>query len=415
MKYVMSSDRARCFLSGWRDCLFPAGPISQTTCYRSGGSARRASEPRRGSWGDAAPSPGISAALAGTAHAEGEVTVGGVVEVVGGASDSGDSGLDRGLFSRIILGYSNTLENGLVVTGNISYLVNQRGGGGKAAVNTDDIGKAMDADGMMMADTDIDVTGFESTTNYAPDILSLSIGGGFGTVTAGAHAAASCAMLPRPIAFVPAGVNYTWYTLFSGFDSMNATFAETNYCGTSEAISYATPSIGGMSAMVTYAPNMSANQGTTIGNAVAMAGNKPDYVAVAGAFSSDMGGANISLGASFQTSGEDSEGAKIDSQSIAGSVGMGGATLGASWFDNGGINGMALAAKYALGSITPGVLYAMQEDDATGEEETAMVVGATYAIGGGMTATVEYIALEESGGGANDEDTLLMGALSVSF
>ena len=83
-----------------------------------------------------------------------------------------------------------------------------------AAVNTDDINEMMmdDGSGMMMGDMDIDVTGFESTTNYAPDILSLSVGGGFGTVSVGAHAPASCAMLPRVIAFVPAGVNFTWYT-----------------------------------------------------------------------------------------------------------------------------------------------------------------------------------------------------------
>ena len=358
-------------------------------------------------------------AFAGTAHAQGEVTVGGVVEVVGGVSDTGVDGLDRGLFSRINVGYTNTLESGLIITGSISYQVNQRGGGGTATADIDPQ-EVMDMAGMMdsMGDqmmVEADVSGFESTTNYAPDILSLSVGGGFGTISVGAHAPASCAMLPRPIAFVPAGVNFTWYTLFSGFESMNATFAETNYCGTSEAVSYATPSMGGLSAMITYAPNMSANQGTSIKNAVDMDGNAPDYVSVAGNFTSDMGGANISLGAAFQTSGEARDGSSVDSQSIAGTVGMGGATLGGAWFDNGDINGMALAAKYALGNISPGVLYAVQEDDSTGEEETALVVGASYAIGGGMSVMVEYIALEESGGGADDEDTLLMSAISVAF
>ncbi|MCE2475671.1 MAG: porin [Alphaproteobacteria bacterium] len=362
-------------------------------------------------------------AFAETAHAQGEVTVGGVVEVVGGVSDTGQDGLDRGLFSRINVGYTNTLENGLVISGSISYQVNQRGSGGTAAVNTDDINEMMmtDGSGMMMDDMDIDVTGFESTTNYAPDILSLSVGGGFGTLSFGAHAPASCAVLPRPIAFVPAGVNFTWYTLFTGFDSMNATFSEANYCGTSEAISYATPSMGGLSAMVTYAPNMAANQGVSIGNAVDQAGNKPDYVSIAGSFSTDMGGANFALGAAFQTSDEDMDGNKIDSAAISGTVGLGGASLGFAWFENSGnadanddIDGMSLAAKYSLGAITPGVVYSVQENGA-GEEETALVVGASYAIGGGMSAMVEYISLDESGGGADDEDTLLMGAISVAF
>ena len=322
------------------------------------------------------------------------------------------------------MGYTNTLENGLIISGSISYQVNQRGGGGTAQATIDpqevmDMAGMMDDMGEQMM-VSADVSKFESTTNYAPDILALSIGGGFGTLSFGAHAPASCALLPRPIAFVPAGVNFTWYTLFTGFNSAdgnpaNATFAETNYCGTSEAISYATPSMGGLSAMVTYAPNMSANQGTTIGNAVKMAKNKPDYVSVAGAFSSDMGGANLSLGAAFQTSGDDREGNKVDSQSIAGSVGMGAATLGGAWYDNGDVDGMVIAAKYALGSITPGVLYAQQQF-AAGQEETALVIGASYAIGGGMSAMVEYIAIEESGGGRpDDEDTLLMSAISVAF
>lgn len=354
------------------------------------------------------------AGMASGAQAQGEVTIGGSVEVVGGVSDTGVDGLDRGLFSRIIVGYTNTLDNGLVITGNISYQVNQRGSGGTATadIDPDAVMEMMGQDMMVEAD----VSGFESTTNYAPDILSLSIGGGFGTISVGAHAPASCALLPRPIAFVPAGVNFTWYTLFTGFDTMNATFAETNYCGTSEAISYATPAMGGLSAMVTYAPNMSANQGTSIKNAAAQSGNKPDYVSIAGAYSADMGGANISLGAAFQTSDEDADGAKVDSQSIAGTVGMGGATLGAAWFDNGDINGTALAAKYALGALTPGILYAVQEMDSTGEEETALVVGTSYAVGGGLTVRAEYIALDQSGGGMpDDEDTLLMGSVTVSF
>ena len=355
-------------------------------------------------------------AFAGTAHAQGEVTVGGVVEVVGGVSDTGVDGLDRGLFSRINVGYTNTLENGLIISGSISYQVNQRGSGGTATadINATEVMEMGMMEGDMMM-VEADVSGFESTTNYAPDILSLSVGGGFGTVSVGAHAPASCAMLPRVIAFVPAGVNFTWYTLFTGFDSMNATFAEANYCGTSEAVSYATPSMGGLAAMITYAPNMSANQGTSIKNAVDMDGNKPDYVSVAGNFSSDMGGANISLGAAFQTSGDARDGSSIDSQALAGTVGMGGATLGASWFDNGDINGTAIAAKYALGNISPGILYTVQEKDSTGEEETALVIGASYAIGGGMSVMVEYIALDESGGGTDDEDTLLMSAISVAF
>ncbi len=345
-------------------------------------------------------------AFAGTAHAQGEVTVGGVVEVIGGTTDhdNGVDGISRGLFSRINVGYSNTLESGLVITGSISYQVNQRGTGGsaQAAIDPAAVMEMADMDMMMMAD----VTGHEATTNYAPDILSLSVGGGFGTISIGAHAAAACATLPRPIAFVPGGVNATWYTLFSGISSMNGTFSETNYCGTSEAISYQTPSMGGLSAMVTYAPNMGANQGVTLRNASA-AGAPEDYLAVAGGFSSDMGGMTLSIGAAFQTAADDA----VDSQSVAGSIGVGGATLGAAWFDNGDVSGGTVGAKYALGSITPGITYSQQESDSSGSEETAVVIGASYAVGGGLSVFVEYMGLEKDA----DEETLLMSGASVAF
>ena len=185
-------------------------------------------------------------------QAQGEVSVGGVVEMIGGSSDNGSDGLDRGIFSRINVDYSNTLDNGLQVSANINYLVNQR------------------SDGTQYA--------------FAPDVLSLSVGGGFGTISLGSHAPASCALLPRPIAFVPGGVNATWYSLFTGFNYINVVFTESNYCGTPSAVSYATPSIGGLSAMITYAPNMSANQTTGVAGASDMDGNKPDYISIAGTF-----------------------------------------------------------------------------------------------------------------------------------
>ncbi len=342
-----------------------------------------------------------SVAFAGTAHADmheaeaGGVTVGGVVEVIGGSSDDSDyDGLSRGLFSRINLDYSKTLDNGLEVGAKIQYQVNQRGTGGSDP---------------------------ENVTAYAPDVLFVTVGGGFGTVSVGAHAAASCAMLPRPIAFVPGGTNATWYTLFTAFETGNSVFTESNYCGTSEAISYATPTISGFSAMVTYAPNMGVNQGTTIKNATDGGENKPDYVAAAAKFAADMGGVDLALGASWQTSDDDTMGNEIDSQSVAGTVGLGGGTLGAAWFDNGDgdYSGYTVAAKYALGSITPAIAYSAQEMDGTKEEETALVVGANYAVGGGLSVFVEYMSLEEEGTGADgmgkDDDSLVMGGIIVSF
>ena len=179
----------------------------------------------------------FGSAFAGTASAQGEVTVGGAVEVIGGTSDhdDGQDGFDRGLFSRINVNYSNTLDNGLVISGNIAYLLNQRGSNATQTISTDDVNEMMMDGGMMMGDMEIDVSSGQNRQNYAPDILAISVGGGFGTVTMGHHAMAACAMLPRPIAFVPGGVNATWYTLFYGIGSNNVTHSEINYCGTPTA------------------------------------------------------------------------------------------------------------------------------------------------------------------------------------
>ena len=351
---------------------------------------------------------------------------------------AGVDGFSRGLFSRINVGYSNTLENGTQITGTISYQVNQRGTG--STVTPESLGLEADASrmvmvmegdnmttandmGMMGIDTSSNV---DASTNYAPDVLSISVGGGFGTVSMGAHAPANCALLPRPIAFAPGGVNATWYTLFSGVASMNGTFSETNYCGTSESISYQTPSMGGMSAMVTYAPNMGANQGVTLRNAVGSGGSE-DYVSAAAVFSSDMGGMSLNIGGAFQTAAED----KVDSQSVAATVSVGGATIGAAWFDNSGIDGYTIGAKYALGNLTPAITYSSQEREAkVGEaatataaataatparEETALVIGASYAVGGGLSAFVEYMGIEAEMSGMTDDETLLMSGVIVSF
>ena len=360
-------------------------------------------------------------AFAGTAHAQGEVTVGGAIEVIGGTSDhvDGNDGFDRGLFSRINVNYSNTLDNGLVISGNIAYLLNQRGDNRSQTVSTDDINEMMMDDGMMMGDMDIDVSGGQNRQNYAPDILAISVGGGFGTVTMGHHAMAACAMLPRPIAFVPGGVNATWHSLFMGVGTINVTHSEVNYCGTPTGISYSTPSMGGLAAMVSYAPNMDADQTGSLGNA---SRDGEDYLNAAVTFGSDMGGMSINVGAAFQTAADD----YVDSVTIAASAGMGGATVGFSWYDNGdntdgayrsGTTGWTVGAKYSLGAITPGITYSSMECDNCDDqdEETALVVGASYAVGGGLSVFAEYLAMETTRNGVADDDTLLMSGVTLGF
>ncbi len=336
-------------------------------------------------------------AFAGTASAQGEVTVGGVVEAIGGTTDhdKGQDGLDRGYFSAINVNYTNTLDNGLTIGGHINYLLNQR-------------------------------------YNFAPDVLFVSVADGFGTVSLGSHAMASCATLPRPLNF--AGVDSTWYTKFSGVGIKNVTFAEANYCGTPTAISYATPKVGGFKVMATYAPHSAATQAKNIldgtvlkddgSNKESVDKNMRDLMAVAASYSSSMGGMDINLGASYQTSDANAMGKEIDSIAAAGTIGMGGASVGASWYDNGDGNstGFNLAAKYALGAITPGITWSQQEWDAgaeKGREQTALALRVAYAVGGGLTVFADYIGFDVDymmdGESMSDDETLLMGGAQISF
>ena len=52
-----------------------------------------------------------------------------------------------------------------------------------------------------------------------------------------------------------------------GVGTTNATHSEINYYGTPTGISYSMPSMGGLAAMVSYAPNMDADQIGSLGNA----------------------------------------------------------------------------------------------------------------------------------------------------
>ena len=358
-------------------------------------------------------------AFAGTASAQSEITVGGQVEVIGGTSDhdKGNEGFDRGLFSRINLGYSKTLENGLEINAAINDIVHQE-------------------------------------VDYAPSVVFMSVGGGFGTVTMGNHAPAACATMPRPIALVPGGVNATWHGPFMGTKTTNITHSEYGYCATPTAISYSTPSMGGLSAMVTYAPNTDSDQIVSVGAARKSSTNAEDYMAIAAKFSTDMGGMNLNLGAAFQTAADD----MIDSVTVAGTIGVGAMTVGASWYDNGdpvetaamtpakaavygtdkdgserikisdateakpasylyrsGYEGWTVGANYALGAIKPAITYSSQENSMMMIEETALVVGVSYAVGGGVSVFAEYFGIETETKGVSDDETILMSGVIVGF
>ena len=158
-----------------------------------------------------------------------------------------------------------------------------------------------------------------------------------------------------------------------------------------------------------------------------------------------MGGMSLNVGASFQTAKDD----RVDSMSVAATVGIGGATVGASWYDNGDVSLMDLAentvtnnrsgtegfnvgAKYAIGALTPGITYSSMDLSLRGDtgfiesEATALAAGASYAVGGGLSVFAEYMRIDgsttvqddteqpEAETGEDDETLLMVGAI-VSF
>ncbi len=302
----------------------------------------------------------------GSALAQDGVTLGGWIEVIGGTSshDGGVDGIDRGFFSRYSVSYDTILDNGLAISGRAAFQLNQRGTGTTINQSTGRSGN---------------VTRMDAATNSDPDVLFISVGGGFGEINIGAHAPASCALMPRPIAFVSSGVDSSHYASFSGLSITNETFSEKNYCNTPESLSYATPNIGGFEVMLTYAPDSESNQGTTLRNAQDPAndlGNVEDVFDVAGKWSGTMGALNASFGVGYQAGSND----ELSSFTVAGTVGFGGFTFGASWFDNDdGPTTVARLSVPAGGSGEVGVSFVPAKDDLdTNEDESLEVESGTF-------------------------------------
>jgi len=342
------------------------------------------------------------------------VTVGGTVEVLFGSSDhaKGVDGMDRTIFSRINVNYDKTLDSGLAIAARISYGLNARNSATYVDIEDDANFTKRGADGkrkLKLPGTDL---------GGAPDVLFMTVGGGFGTVSVGAHPGATCSLMPRPVAFTQT-LNWIHHLQFSGIAYENLLLQEPQYCATPESVSYASPSMGGLKAMITYAPNAVANQAVSLKDAVNNSGTESeDLINAAASWSSSMGGADISLGAGLNNSSGTNG---VETMTVAGTMGFGGITVGASYFNHDHTNstGYTLGAKYSLGPLTPGIVYAVEEYDAADAkfaQESGLVIGASYAVGGGMLGFLEYMKLEKDGRTrASDEDTLLIGGLRLDF
>ena len=320
----------------------------------------------------------FSAAFAGTASAQGNVTAGGTLHIVGGISDH-DDGVDgiESFYNRIVVGYSNALENGLEIGGRLAVFVEN-----------------------------------DSSRFYNPGESFVTIGGGFGTIALGNHVTAVHATVPFPI-LTPDSPHWGHQGMFSGLSPSNGPGLWPFFGITPNGISYSTPTMGGLVAMVTFAPHADASQNNQIKDVVKAdykADNidADDYMAAAIKYSGNMGGMDIALGVGMQTAEDD----MVDSIVASGTLGVGGATLAASWHDNGddGTEGITLSAKYTIGAIAPAIAYGQLENE-DGGDESYLVVGSSYNVGGGLSAFAEYIALEVE----DDDETILLSGVRLDF
>ena len=305
------------------------------------------------------------------------VSVGGVVEFIAANTDTDENvdGFDRGRFSRIIVDYSSTLDTGLQVSGQLSYMLNNRDGSERA---------------------------------WAPDTMFLSVGGGFGTVSMGSHAMALCSLHTRTVGLVPNGWNFGHLGVGFTGTGYDGWFAEDNYCGTPTGVSYATPSMGGIAAMVSYAPNQGADQWNNRRDAdTDAAENRLEAVV---RYSADMGGANIALAAGMQTAEDDA----MDSQVVGAQVQLGGIVVGADWFDNADADGFNLGAKYTIGSISPGIVFSSADYD-DGREAEYLTVGASYQVGGGVSVYAEYHDYDTGNNDTNSEVSAVIAGVTIAF
>ena len=309
--------------------------------------------------------------MANAAQAQGEVTAGGTLHIVGGISDEGVDGFEN-FYNRIVVRYSNTLDSGLEI-------------GGRAAIFVSD----------------------DPVRNYNPGESFITIGGGFGTIALGNHVTAVHATVPFPL-MTPDSPHWAHHTMFTSLKPANTPGLWPFFGATPNNISYSTPTIGGLVARVTFAPHTTANQSNQITDAVKDEDHAEDYIAAAVRYSASMGGADLAVGVGMQTAKDDA----VDALAVTGTLGIGGITLGAAWHDNGddGTEGFVVSAKYTLGAISPSIAYGDYEN-AKGGDENYLVIGGNYSIGGGLSAFGEYIALEVE----DADDTVLMGGVRLDF
>ena len=192
-----------------------------------------------------------------------------------------------------MVGYSNSLDNGLEIGGRLAIFVSD-----------------------------------DANRSYNPGESFVTIGGGFGTIAMGNHVTAVHATLPFPL-LTPDSPHWGHHGMFAALELDNGPGLWPFFGTTPNGITYSTPTMSGLVARVTYAPHTEANQSNQITDAVDDENNAENYMAAAVSYSSSMGGMDIGLGVGMQTAEDD----MVDSIAATATLGFGPATVAVGWHD----------------------------------------------------------------------------------
>ena len=236
---------------------------------------------------------------------------------------------------------------------------------------------------------------YKSSTG-AMDDTSVSISGGFGTLTLGQTDGASDKYGMNALALTAEEETGTLYTI--GTDSTTASISTSTagLDGNTNKISYHIPAVGGLTA------GLSVTAGGISGD--------DDTTAVGFNYAVDAGGAAVTVGYS-SSSQETTTGTDIDGTSMGVKIVMNGisimATNGSYEASDEDRSTNAAGVSYTLANgLTLGYATVKSEDDLdVGEEYTANHYEASYAVASGLTAVLNVSDFDYEVTAANHEQT----------
>ena len=367
-------------------------------------------------------------AVSSVAFADGHgVKVSGFLQQFVGAGDDIDGGITQ-KFTRFAMGADTTTDNGWTVGGSFAIEYSTYANPGKSG--------------------------------YLPTSNSMYIQTDMATVSIGATADATTALIPRVSAMVPgAGTDGGYPMLFDGgmLSANGVEFAEAYYADARSKINVMLPAVNGFTVGVAYTPdNEYGTQSSILRRGGVEDGSHSNVVNAAASYSGETDGMAYTIGVSSISGNSQGLNSRdtlqannndLSVMTAAIKLSMGNISVGAHVYDNGASFGSAtdadkasdagynLAATYNMGNITVGAGISHSEMTrgtnaqarattlTTGSagavlEDTAVQFGIAYDMGGGVNTFVQLTNFTHSDGDhvtAEADPQILMGGISLGF